>query len=140
MQNINVTIVGISLLIIILIIVALKFLNRYRNVPAQTQTESFNPQNKYKGDLILYHTTWCGYSKQFKPIWDEFVSWSKKNNMHPAVNFSDVVCEGGNETVCNQKGIEGYPTIILTVNGADIPFSGERTSNGLDAFLRSNNL
>jgi thiol-disulfide isomerase/thioredoxin len=141
MESINWKTIGIVVLIIVLVLCTLKIVGGYRSQPHSEieMSEGFAPKDNYKAEIILYHTTWCGYSKQFKPIWDEFLG--KVANNKPHVKFTDIVCEGGNETLCNQKGIEGYPTVILYMSdGTEARFDGGRTADELVKFLDKHNL
>lgn len=98
--------------------------------PTPTPALHFAPDSP---QLILYYTQWCGYSRAFLPIWEEF----RKQNKAP-IRIDQMRCEGGNEAICNEKGLKGYPSIILYKNNQVIPFEGERTVAGLNQFVRNN--
>lgn len=108
------------------------------------QVDSEGQQIKQKQDkvdttneLVLYYATWCGYSKQFLPEWEKFVEYAKNNLPH--LKVTGVRCEGGNEPICMQKGIEGYPMVMLYMyDGREIPFEGDRTKDALVAFVSKN--
>lgn len=89
-----------------------------------------------KGEIVLYYAMWCGYSKMFLPEWEKFVKYASKE--FPTLKVTQIRCEGGNETVCNQKGINGYPTVILYIGNKEIPFEGDRTVEELNKFIRKN--
>jgi thioredoxin-like negative regulator of GroEL len=96
-----------------------------------------NKESYPKDEIILYYATWCGYSRMFLPEWEKFVAYAKDNL--PSVKVSSIRCEDGNEAVCTQKGVEGYPTIILYLkNGEQIQFAGERNTKQLSDFIRKN--
>lgn len=110
-----------------------------------SNSESFDPNQKptgvkpaeADGVIILYYAEWCGYSRMFLPEWEKFEKYAKDNLTN--IRVDKVRCEGGNEAVCQQKGVEGYPTVILTLkNGKDITFTDERTSEKLIEFIRKN--
>lgn len=92
------------------------------------------PVDKVRGELVLYYATWCGYSKQFLPIWKEFVETHAKE-IDGLVTRS-VICEGGEERACFEKGVEGYPTVILyPKNNTEVVFNGDRTVSELEQFV-----
>jgi thiol-disulfide isomerase/thioredoxin len=90
--------------------------------------------NEPKSELILFYATWCGHSRSFLPEWSKFEQWAKANLTK--VKVSSVRCEDGNEATCTQKGVRGYPTVILYLtNGAEHKYEGERTMDGLKKFI-----
>ena len=92
--------------------------------------------NEPKHELILYYATWCGYSRSFLPIWAEFEKWAA--DALPTVRVMSVRCEEGNEQTCRQKGVSGYPTVMLYLtNGTEHQFEGKRTLDGLQSFAKS---
>ena len=109
--------------------------------------EGFDQEHKNKhtqhtprdmDELVLYYAMWCGYSKSFIPEWEKFETYAKNN--FPQIKVSKIRCEDGNETTCMQKGVDGYPTVILyTKNGKEIKFGNERTMDGLIKFIQQNN-
>lgn len=101
-----------------------------------TQEEQ-QPQDKTKGEIIIYYAMWCGYSRQFLPEWEKFEKYAKDNL--PQVRVSRVRCEDGNEATCQQKGVQGYPTVILYLkDGSEKTFEDERNMNKLIEFVQKN--
>ena len=90
--------------------------------------------NEPKNELILFYAMWCGHSRAFLPEWQKFTQWAS-NNLDK-VKVSVVRCEDGNEATCSQKGIKGYPSVVLyLINGSEHKFEGERTVDGLKKFV-----
>jgi thiol-disulfide isomerase/thioredoxin len=88
-------------------------------------------------EIMLYYATWCGHSRMFLPEWEKFENYAKGNM--PYIRVSSVRCEDGNETVCFEKGIEGYPTVILYQKDCpEMQFRGERTAAKLIDFVEQN--
>jgi hypothetical protein len=86
-------------------------------------------------ELTLYYAMWCGYSKMFLPEWEKFTKYAAAN-LH-GLKVSSIRCEDGNEPVCSQKGVQGYPTIKLYLkNGQEVMYQGERNSAALTAFVK----
>jgi thiol-disulfide isomerase/thioredoxin len=87
-----------------------------------------------KNELVLYYAMWCGNCKNFIPTWSKFEAWAKDNLKNVRIN--SVRCEDGNEAVCSQKGIKGYPTVMLYLkDGSEYMFEGPRTVEGLTKFV-----
>lgn len=98
------------------------------------QPTSTNTTTEPKHNLILYYAMWCGNCKNFIPTWSQFDEWAKTNLKN--VRVSSVRCEDGNEATCSQKGIQGYPTVMLYLkDGSERMFEGPRTVEGLKKFI-----
>lgn len=88
------------------------------------------------GELILYYANWCGFSRMFLPEWEKFENYAKENLSN--LKVTRVLCEGGNEATCFQKGVEGYPTVILyRKDGSEETFMDDRTSDKLVQFINN---
>jgi thioredoxin 1 len=79
----------------------------------QSKTNGKNPVldeigNKDKA-LVLFYATWCPFSQRFLPIFEEY----SKN--HPAECLSVIVDD--KPEVCEEYGIDYYPTVILFQKG-----------------------
>jgi protein disulfide-isomerase A6 len=92
--------------------------------------------NKYNGEIVLYYADWCPHCKNFSPIWEQFDNYVKRN--FPSVKVSKMKCEGGNEAICNQKGVNGFPTVILYYKNKEFKFDGNRTISSLADFIVKN--
>lgn len=91
-------------------------------------------QPKHK--IVLYYAMWCGYSRSFLPEWQNFTTWAQNN--FTKIDVDSVRCEDGNASVCQERGIGGYPTVILYMkDGSQHKFNGPRTSDGLKEFVNS---
>ncbi len=113
-----------------------------RNVPptqpvVEPMSQQEGPVDNSIGEIVLYYATWCGYSRTFLPIWEKFESYAKQNM--PRLNVRKIRCEGGEERACFEKGIEGYPTVILyPKNNTEVMFSEDRTLDKLIEFATKN--
>ncbi len=152
-KNIKWSYVIIAILVIIIIIVYFNKKLCLRKIQQEVESnEGYNSTNvqkpttqpitqpttdEIKGELILYYATWCGYSRMFLPEWDKFEKHARENL--PQLRVIKQKCEGGDERTCTEKGIEGYPTVILYRNdGKEISFDKERTFDKLIEFVKSN--
>lgn len=65
--------------------------------------------------VTLYHTSWCGYCKNFMPKWNELKDYIANNHDH--IETKEILCEGDNQHLCNENNIEGFPTVQITDGG-----------------------
>lgn len=108
---------------------------------SDTFTKTTDESNTMKADqvdqeLILYYAEWCGHSRAFLDEWDKFTLYAKNNI--PTLKVTKMKCEGETEQVCSQRGVQGYPTVILYKNNNEIPFNDDRTADALISFIKSN--
>lgn len=103
----------------------------------EKKTDQELKESEIKGEIILYYAMWCGHSRAFLSEWEKFEEYAKKNM--PFLRVSRVRCEDGNEATCVQKGVEGYPTVILCPKGnADKLYEGERKMEKIVEFVNNN--
>ena len=86
-----------------------------------------------KKKIILYWADWCGYSNQFKPIWDDFKKQYTKNDYQ----IIDINCgKENNQKECRKHNdIEGFPTVIKQSGSRRDIYQGPRSIEGLNKFL-----
>ena len=80
--------------------------------------------------LIFGYADWCGYCKQFMPVWQQF-----KNKYMPVLDLREVNDKRDAETV-KALGIKGFPSIIYLDGNKKYEYQGERTIEGLEQFMR----
>ena len=103
---------------------------------------NFNNQienNNLKG-LYLYkfYATWCGHCKNMQPEWEKFLN----NNSHN-INIVEIEAEYLKQIDKSQQmkfNVQGYPSLLLFNNNNRIAeFSGERTANNFNNFIKTSN-
>ena len=83
--------------------------------------------------IVNYNTEWCGYSKQFQPVWDQFTNEMKIK--HPEIDVIDMKCDKDeNKEQCKIPEVHGFPTVVLFDGDAKKVFQGDRTVESLLAF------
>lgn len=98
------------------------------------EVEGFNGD---KDEIVLYYAMWCGYSRAFLPEWEKFEQLA--GSQFPNLKVSRVRCEGGMERACSEKGVDGYPTVILyKKDGSKRSFQDDRTMDKLVSFVKNN--
>lgn len=133
-NNKLVPLICVTVLIAVVAIIALLVTNS-SGTNAKNITEEFN--DSAKPTIVLYYASWCGYSKMFLPEWEKFKKYAQENL--PNILVRSVRCEGGDEATCMQKGVQGYPTVILykEIGKTGIPFDNDRTAEKLIEFVNN---
>lgn len=102
--------------------------NKINNKPS---IMDFN-DNPTETTIYNFNTSWCGYSVNFQPIWNEFMEKNNDNN----IKIIDVKCDNPeNESLCNRYPVEGFPTVLKVKNNVITPYNGPRTLEGLQDFM-----
>jgi thiol-disulfide isomerase/thioredoxin len=98
-------------------------------------SDNYNDSNNTgnsKNKVVLYYATWCGWSKKFLPVWEDF----KKQNTNKNVTLDAIECDDDNDKCAR---LSGFPTVIFhKANGEDVEFDGKRTVENLITFVNKN--
>jgi len=125
-----------AIICLALIIVFLIFSNKNTCQNAVKTPEGFS-NTEPVAEIVLYYAMWCGHSRAFLPEWEKFEKYAKDNLKN--VKVTKVLCEGDAESMCKQKGVKGYPTIMLYLKDGTVKgFDDERTSDALSKFIQQN--
>jgi thiol-disulfide isomerase/thioredoxin len=102
---------------------------------ARTSTHQSSSQNDNKVSIVMYYAPWCGISVQFMPEWKKLVQKAKQYG----VNTQMINCEENESNVklCQDKQIEGYPTILVTKNGKKVEYEGTRDADKILSYALS---
>ena len=118
---------GLSLLTWIVLVLILVYFFYCRK---EQELFTDNVDNRLK--IYNFNTSWCGYSKEFQPIWDDF---QKKHKSDKRVVIKDVKCDDdSNETaqkLCKSYDVPGYPSVIFHKQDNIVDYQGNRTVEGL---------
>ena len=124
-------------------VIALALIGYFRNY----RRENFNT-NADKPTMYMFSVDWCPHCKAAKPKFKQAAK-SKgcevKDDIircNGSVNFEIINGESTDPEIQNLIGkfdIEGYPTFAL-VNGETEYYDGERTSDGIEAWLTEKGL
>lgn len=119
----------VNIILIIVIVIALLFIYFMFNKKSNENLSS-------GAKIVNYNTEWCGFSKRFQPVWEEFTNVMK--DKHPEVDVVDMKCDkDGNEIKCRIPEVSGFPTVVLHVNDKKYVFEGKRETNDLVKFVES---
>lgn len=97
--------------------------------------KSLNEQKKLK--VINFNTTWCGYSKNFAPMWDTLTD----TNINSNVEFVDIKCDDPkNNNICqsNKYQVSGFPQIMFEdYKGNILSYNGPRTIENINLSIKN---
>ena len=127
-----------QLLILIVVLAAvcgygIYMLRNCWNKPVSNNPLAYNEQfiGNEKAEFIMFYVDWCGYCKQTKPVFQDFMDKNKRDNV--TIKMMNAEAEG--ESLAKQYKVEGYPTIILVRNGTHEVCNSERTPEAWNAWL-----
>ena len=129
-MNFNIKNISLSssnyLIFIILTVFLLYYCFSYKKI----SKENFNSTNKIYA--YNFNTSWCGYSQQFDPIWNQFCDSVKNRNN---IVTKDIKCDDeSNNQICQQyqNYVPGYPTVLFVKEGqTPIEYDGPREADSL---------
>jgi hypothetical protein len=109
--------------------------NITNNTNTNTDINNNNNVNVSNNKLVLYYAMWCGYSRQFLPIWEQVKSViSNTSDLNTTCEQYD--CEAQKQSC---QGINGFPSIILIKpDGTKIQYQNERSPEAILAFVNAN--
>tara|TARA_B100000035_G_scaffold313051_1_gene325870 strand:- start:48 stop:461 length:414 start_codon:yes stop_codon:yes gene_type:complete len=90
-------------------------------------------ENGENGVLRFFYADWCPHCNSVKPEWEKLTKKYKGQTQ-----LKKVDCSNGRPSIAKKLNVEGFPTFILSKNGKNIEYDGERTTNGLLSFLNEN--
>jgi thiol-disulfide isomerase/thioredoxin len=126
MEILNIKILNISILTWIFIVFSILFLLNLSKPQERMENN--------KNTIYNFNTTWCRYSREFQPIWDQFTKENNINNL----SIKDVKCDDESLELCNKYPVRGFPTVLLDINGKVVEYNGKRTVEELTNFVKKN--
>ncbi|TGZ68304.1 hypothetical protein CRM22_004329 [Opisthorchis felineus] len=94
--------------------------------------------DNYKLVLIQYYATWCHFSRQLMPIFDEASNIFRDATSKGEVAFAQVNCEEAVD-LCSDEKIRKYPTIKVLKYGitSKAEYRGQRTPEAFAEFVNN---
>ena len=85
--------------------------------------------------FVKFYATWCGHCRAMKPSWDALMH-EYKDDRHVLVGDCD--CTGDCKSICEQNGVQGYPTLKWGNPSALEDYDGGRDFDTLKKFAEDN--
>ena len=84
--------------------------------------------------IVKFYAPWCGHCKSLVPTWEK-LGEAFKGDKKVVVGKYDMTA---NDLPPGSKfEVKGFPTIILFKDGQVVTYTGERTEEGLTAFVKA---
>jgi len=80
--------------------------------------------------VVMFYAPWCGHCKAFKPEYERIATALKEKEIPCGRIDGDAEGE-----ISNEVGIEGFPTIMVYVDGKPVKYDGPRSKDGVIAFV-----
>ncbi|CAL1149370.1 unnamed protein product [Cladocopium goreaui] len=97
--------------------------------------ESWDEKTAGKSVFVKFFAPWCGHCKAMKPAWDKLM---KQYDGHASILVADVDCIGDGKAMCDDVGVEGFPTIKFGDPANLEDYEGEREFDDLAKFAKDN--
>ncbi|KAJ1856010.1 protein disulfide-isomerase precursor [Coemansia sp. RSA 486] len=81
--------------------------------------------------LVEFYAPWCGYCQAMAPAYEMAAEALKKNS----IPLAKVDCTV-ETSVCDDMGIEGFPTLKVVKDGSFAPYNGTRQEAGIVDYMR----
>ena len=87
--------------------------------------------DKHKKELVLFYANWCGYSKQFLPIWNDIILELDK------LGYKYRMIESDNRDEIEEYKITGFPSLVFIDHDLDINilYKGVRNKESILSFV-----
>jgi len=76
-------------------------------IPNHLTKETFNSATDGKQVFIKFYAPWCGHCKRMAPAWSKL---TQEFDGHESILVAEVDCDA-NRSLCEEHGIQGFPTI-----------------------------
>mmetsp|Transcript_26863 Transcript_26863/g.30703 ORF Transcript_26863/g.30703 Transcript_26863/m.30703 type:complete len:220 (-) Transcript_26863:279-938(-) len=76
---------------------------------------------------------WCGHCKKMKPDWDKLMEASKDSTTQL---IADVDCTAGGKPICEDNGVQGFPTLKYGDPSDLQDYQGGRDFDSLEKFIK----
>lgn len=97
--------------------------------------ENWAEETAGKAVLIKFFAPWCGHCKSIKPAWDKLM---KAYDGDKGALVADVDCTAEGKPLCEEHGVEGFPTLKWGDPSALEDYDGGREYKDLLAFAKEN--
>lgn len=134
LNSIGLKVIDEMVMVVFIVIVVLIFLMIFNVIPNPMPNNLLGGGSAKNDEIIftLYYVEWCPHCQVVKPEWKKLENDEELKH----ITIVKINCEE-NEEIVNQKGIEGFPTILLTHNGKETGYNGGREYADFKNYLQN---
>jgi len=85
--------------------------------------------------FVKFYAPWCGHCKKLKPDWDKLIDAFEG---HKTALIADVDCTAEGKPLCEQNGVQGFPTLKWGDPSNLEAYEGSRSFDELKKFAEEN--
>merc|ERR1719379_834747 len=100
--------------------------------------ENWENETSGKTIFVKFFAPWCGHCKSMKPAWDKLMkNWNKGDRVKTSL-IADVDCTAEGKPLCEQVGVQGFPSIKWGDPSGLEDYQGGRDYDALKKFAKEN--
>ena len=88
-----------------------------------------------KAVFLKFFAPWCGHCKAMKPAWDKLMAEYEGS---ASALVADVDCTAGGKDLCEESGVQGFPTVKYGDPSALEDYEGGRDFDSMQKFAKEN--
>ena len=93
--------------------------------------ETWSEKTAGKTVFVKFFAPWCGHCKAMKPAWDSLMQEYESSE---TILIADVDCIGAGKKLCEENGVQGFPTVKYGDPSALEDYKGARDLDSLKVF------
>lgn len=93
--------------------------------------DTWDAQTSGKTVFVKFFAPWCGHCKRMKPDWDKLMAEYADSE---TVLVADVDCIGAGKPLCDNVGVQGFPTVKFGNPDSLEDYKGSRELGALQTF------
>lgn len=95
---------------------------------------SFNHAVEKGTTIVKFFAPWCGHCKRMAPTWDDLAGKFAGSSVAKVAKVDCTLDD--NKDLCNEQGVDGFPTIFIYKNGEKLEeYNGSRSLDDLYEFV-----
>lgn len=122
---------GFIMVIIIVVYTYKKYNKKYKFIPNNEY-----PSSSKKGELLLFHVSWCPYSKDTLTKWTAYKTEYLNTQTDGNISFDEIDCDE-NPALAQSYNIDEYPTIIMIVNNKKYIYDAKFSRESFNQFIKT---
>jgi len=87
----------------------------------------------YENVLVEFYAPWCGHCQKLEPEYSKAAEYFKQEGKQVRLAKVDCTVE---EEICKNFGIEGFPTLLIFMEGKPSEYTGGRTANTIIGWVK----